>query len=193
MYKLILGSALMATSLAACASTQPERGERQDRSERRGQAQGAGPMTSVAIGGIWLAGLDLNGDYTISKQEFEQGKQKAFEAADTNNNQSLTLFELDDWRVKALGSEDASPGRFMFDPNFDQNISRGEFEVTLDGLFTRSDKDNDGQLYRSELVQIIDRSTRGRGGQGGGEGSGQRGGERGGGGRGGRGGGAGRG
>lgn len=171
MKHIFLSAAALSMIVTACASSAPPRDDRPEQGERSarkgGGERGGGPMTSVAIGGIWLAGLDQNNDYAISQIEFNQGKQAAFTTADVNNDQRLTLFELDDWRVKALGSADASPGRFMFDPDFDQEITRSEFDDTLDGLFTRSDKDKDGVLYRSELVSIIDRSIRGeRGGQG---------------------------
>ena len=183
MKKLILGAAALSLLMTACASSGPPRGEspdQGDRSARKGGERGGGPMTSVAAGGIWLAGLDQNHDYIVSQTEFSQGKQAAFETADVIKDQRLSLFELDDWREKALGSLDATPGRFVFDPDFDQDISKAEFETTLDGLFNRSDKDKDGVLYRSEIVSIIDRSIRGeRGGQVGGQGGRGQGGGRG--------------
>lgn len=184
MKHIILGAAALSLLITACASSGPPRGDRPEQGERSarkgGGERGGGPMTSVAMGGIWLAGLDQNNDYAVSQAEFTQGKQAAFSSADVNNDESLSLFELDDWRIKALGSVDASPGRFTFDPDFDQQISKAEFETTLDYLFTRSDKDKDGLLYRSEIIRIIDRSIQGRGGQGAGQGGGQRGGQRGG-------------
>ena len=172
MKKSVLGAALLLLGLPACASTKPAQEAQTERAERRAPGANAGAINSVTTGGIWLAGLDRDGDYVVTKAEFETGKAKAFDVADRDESKTLTLFELDDWRVKALGSEDASPGRFMFDPDFDQKISLDEFSKTIDGLFMRTDKDGNGVIERSELIRIIDRGSRGRG-QGAGERSGQ--------------------
>ena len=187
MKHIILSAATISILLSACASGPPAGGDRggpPERGERSDKERGAsrGPMISVSAGGIWLAGLDRNNDYAVSQSELSQGKAAAFTTADVNNDGTLTLFELDDWREKALGSTDAMPGRFVFDPDFDQQITRGEFETTLETLFVRADKDKDGLLYRSEIVRVIDRSVRGERGQAGqrgggrGEGGGRRGG-----------------
>lgn len=171
MRKFTLSVVMISLSVAACANAPAQKEERSQRQERGGQASSAGPINSVAMGGLWLAGLDSDGDYRVTREEFEAGKVKAFQLANRDNNQTLNLFELDDWRVKALGSEDASPGRFLFDPDFDQNISQKEFNTTLDGIFVRVDKDQNNILERAEILRIIDRSARGRqGGQGTGEG-----------------------
>ena len=181
MKKFTLSAVIVSMSMAACANTPPQKEERPARAERSGQGPNAGPINSIAMGGLWLAGLDRDGDYLVTRAEFETGKVNAFNAANLDNNQGLSLFELDDWRVKALGSEDASPGRFVFDPDFDQNISQNEFNTTLDGIFTRVDRDKNNVLERAEILRIIDRTTRGRqGGQGarrqGGQGTGRQGG-----------------
>jgi hypothetical protein len=78
-----------------------------------------------------------------------------------------------------------------FDPNFDQTVSKDEFNESVDFLFNRVDADDNSVVEFSELIEIRDQSrsgqrqSRDRGGEGSNRGGGRRGdgGGRGGGGR----------
>ncbi len=121
---------------------------------------GIGPVTLLSPAGLLLATFDKNQDYTISQAEFNAAQALTFAAADKNKDKSLSLFELEDWRAAALGSHDAQPGNLGFDPDFNHIISPAEFSAELQRLFDDNDKNKDGQLGFSELVQIVERQPR---------------------------------
>jgi len=115
-----------------------------------------GPITVMKPAALLFATFDKNGDYAIDRLEAESGYENAFLRADRDGNKSLTLFELEDWREKALGSLDANPGNLNFDTDFDNRVSRSEFASALADLFDRHDDNDDGQIENSELMQILE-------------------------------------
>ena len=116
-----------------------------------------GPMTVVRPAGLLIASFDANRDYMVSRTEFDLGAGKAFENADENSDGNLTLFELEDWRLKALGSLDAMPGNMSFDENYNSRITEQEFLDTLIYEFERADKDDDGMVAFSDLISLVER------------------------------------
>lgn len=127
--------------------------------ERRGERI-KGPITSVGAGALLFASFDTNTDYSINDVEFAAGRAQAFNAADKDKSNTLSLFELEDWREAALGSLDAAPGNLAFDKDYDQRITREEFDYALTYVFKAGDKNDDGLLAFSELVKVFEMPRR---------------------------------
>lgn len=127
--------------------------------ERRGERI-KGPVTSVGAGAMLFASFDTNADYRVSEAEFIAGRRQAFNAADKDKSKTLNLFELEDWREAALGSLDAAPGNLAFDKDYDQRITRAEFDHALNYVFNAGDKNEDGVLAFSELVKVFEMPRR---------------------------------
>ena len=116
-----------------------------------------GPMTVVRPAGLLIASFDADRDYRVSRAEFDVGAGQAFQNADESADGNLTLFELEDWRLKALGSLDAMPGNMSFDENYNSRITEQEFLDTLIYEFERADKDDDGVVAFSDLISLVER------------------------------------
>lgn len=127
--------------------------------ERRGERI-KGPITSIGAGGMLFASFDKDSDYRVTQIEFTSGLSKAFNAADKDLSKTLSLFELEDWRKAALGSLDAAPGNLAFDKDYDQRVTRSEFDHALGFVFKAGDKNNDGILEFSELVKVFEMPRR---------------------------------
>jgi len=127
--------------------------------ERRGERI-KGPITSVGAGAMLFASFDTNADYQINQVELAAGRTQAFNTADKDNSKTLSLFELEDWREAALGSLDAAPGNLAFDKDYDQRITRAEFDHALGFVFNAGDKNEDGILAFSELVKVFEMPRR---------------------------------
>ena len=127
--------------------------------ERRGERI-KGPITSVGAGAMLFASFDTNADYSVNGIEFAAGLTQAFSAADKDKSKTLNLFELEDWREAALGSLDAAPGNLAFDKDYDQRITRAEFDHALSYVFNAGDKNGDGILAFSELVKVFEMPRR---------------------------------
>jgi len=127
--------------------------------ERRGERI-KGPITSVGAGAMLFASFDTNADYKVNDLEFAAGRTQAFNAADKDSSKTLSLFELEDWREAALGSLDAAPGNLAFDKDYDQRVTRSEFDHALGFVFKAGDKNKDGVLEFSELVKVFEMPRR---------------------------------
>jgi len=127
--------------------------------ERRGKRI-KGPITAVGAGAMLFASFDENADYKINAAEFAAGLTQAYASADKNSSNSLSLFELEDWRKAALGSLDAAPGNLAFDKDYDQRVTREEFDHALTYVFNVNDKNSDGELAISELVNVFEMPRR---------------------------------
>ena len=115
-----------------------------------------GPITVIGPAALLFATFDTDRDYKISRIEASNGAADAFGRADKDKNDRVSLFELEDWRVAALGSMDALPGNLNFDTDYNNHVSRAEFDRTLMDIFDRHDKDEDGYVQHSELMQILE-------------------------------------
>ncbi|MDB2439199.1 hypothetical protein N9W89_10830 [Hellea sp.] len=127
--------------------------------ERRGERI-KGPITAISAGGMLFASFDRNEDYTVDSTEFTAGVSRAFKAADKDASKTLSLFELEDWRKAALGSLDAAPGTLAFDKDYNQRVTRDEFDHALDFVFKVGDKNDDGRLEFLELVKVFEMPRR---------------------------------
>ncbi len=115
-----------------------------------------GPITIIKPAALMFTSFDNNGDYAISRAESQTGVLEAFGRADADKNGRVSLFELEDWRLAALGSMDALPGNLNFDTDYDSQVSKAEFQTTIMGLFDRHDADSDGTVKHAELMQILE-------------------------------------
>lgn len=165
-FKLLLTASCLLTlqSAAAAADPLPEEAELVEelpnkKLERRGERI-KGPITSVGAGAMLFASFDKNADYKINTSEFTAGLKRAFKSADKDTSKTLSLFELEDWRLAALGSLDAAPGNLAFDKDYDQRVTRAEFDYALNFVFKAGDKDDDGVLEFSELVKVFEMPRR---------------------------------
>ncbi|MCF6220724.1 MAG: hypothetical protein L3J65_06400 [Robiginitomaculum sp.] len=108
-------------------------------------------------GALLFAGFDADGDYIIDKAEVAEGIAKAYVRADKDNSKSLSLVELEAWRVAALGSEHAAPSNFAFAPNFARTVSAQTFTKVIMDLAERLDTDDqgniDGKIAMSDLLK----------------------------------------
>ncbi len=108
-------------------------------------------------GALLFASFDANGDYVIDRKEVETGISQAFGRADRDEDDYLSLVELEMWRVAALGSEHAAPSNFAFAPNFARGVTRETFIQVLQGLAERLDKDDqseiDGKIALADLLK----------------------------------------
>lgn len=162
---LLTASLLCAVSTAALASDPLLEDEEtlellpNKKLERLGERV-KGPITSVGAGAMVFASFDKNADYKINQSEFAAGLKTAFKSADKDKSKTLSLFELEDWREAALGSLDAAPGNLAFDKDYDQRITRAEFNHALTFVFKRGDKNDDKILEFSELVKVFEMPRR---------------------------------
>lgn len=115
-----------------------------------------GPITIIQPAALMFATFDSNRDYQINRAEASAGAADAFSRADKDLSGRVSLFELEDWRTAALGSLDALPGNLNFDTDYDNQISKREFEGAIMSLFDRHDVDEDGMVKHSELMQILE-------------------------------------
>lgn len=129
-----------------------------------------GPITSIAAGGMLFATFDKNTNYSIDETEFQNGQAASFKAADVDNSGTLSLFELEDWRIAALGSVDAAPGNLSFDKDYDQRVTAAEFKSALKYVYNVNDKDADNHLTFEEIIRVFEIPRGRRGGEGGADG-----------------------
>lgn len=149
--------------LSACASSEPNYPVRRDDRDGGQKPRSSGPITALSSAGLLIASFNRNDDYSIDQTEFAQGRDTAFKIADGDGNDSLNLFELEHWRVNALGSADAAPGIMFFDADFNNIVTHQEFDVGLSNIYQNADKDGDGIIRFSELIRIVARQQRGGG------------------------------
>lgn len=115
-----------------------------------------GPFTVIRPAALFIGTLDTDHDYRITRAEFDSGVARAFTMADRDENGQLSLFELEDWRLAALGSMDALPGNFAFDGNHDGGITGDEFAAALNFEFDRNDGDANGVVLFRDLVRVME-------------------------------------
>lgn len=127
--------------------------------EQRGQRI-SGPITSISAAGLLFASFDKNSDYSIDSDELSVGQSTAFKIADKDQSGAITLFELEDWRIAALGSLDAPPGNISFDKDYDQRVTQAEFNHALGYVFNAHDKNEDGQLSFQEITRVFEMPRR---------------------------------
>lgn len=108
-------------------------------------------------GALLFASFDRNSDYVIDRDEVRAGIAASFKNADRNLNGRLSLVELEGWRVRALGSENATPTNYAFAPNFVRTVTFETFSAVLSGVAENLDKDFqdelDGEISMADLLK----------------------------------------
>ena len=116
-------------------------------------------ITIVKPASLLITSFNRNHDYVIDRAEFTAGQDQAFQSADSNHDGRLNLFEMENWRLSALGSKDAAPMSMYFDTDFNQVVTKKEFYTAFDALFETSDKDGNNAIAFAELVRIASRPS----------------------------------
>ena len=157
----MFGAACLVFCASASAPAQDDEIEgleslEEQRQELPSMPQVRGPITIIRPAALLFTTFDSDRDYQISRAEASAGAIDAFKRADKDNNGRVSLFELEDWRAAALGSMDALPGNLNFDTDYDNQVSTVEFNKAIMDIYARHDKDEDGQMKNSELMQILE-------------------------------------
>lgn len=154
---------LLALSLLVAAGTAEAR-------DAKKQPYDPGPPVILASPvNLAIAAFDRDGDYLVSRAEFDSEVRRSFKRFDRNNEGFLSLLELSAWSEATLGNMGAVPGPFDFDKDEDDKVSLDEFVAEFDRRFSALDKNGDHVLSRAELVSLTaaplqDRRRQGRGG-----------------------------
>lgn len=115
------------------------------------------PILTASPVAMMIAAMDLNGDARVTRAELGVAETRMFGAADSDKDGVLTLIELADWSLIWLGDQSAVPGRFDFDRDGDDKVSKAEFAAELDRRFAGFDANKDGVLERFELLTVTQR------------------------------------
>ncbi|MBL4870075.1 MAG: hypothetical protein JKX72_03875 [Robiginitomaculum sp.] len=124
-------------------------------------------LKTLRTGALLFAGFDKNSDYVIDATEVSAGILAAFAYADINNNNVLSLVELERWRLEALGYDNATPTSFTFAPNFARTVSLETFSAVLYNVAETLDTDDqgerDGKISMGDLLKnyVLPRTKRG--------------------------------
>ena len=112
-------------------------------------------ITSLLPGGALLIGFNRNDDYMIDEVEFIEGRAEAFKQADINANDVISLSEFRSWQPKATGSITALPDLVYFDQNFNDEVTKSEFDAGFEKMFRVADENKDNQVSYDELITIV--------------------------------------
>lgn len=149
----------LALAVSACASDPGPQGP---------GAQAAKPRVVVDPLALFYVGMDMDDDLVISQEELEDRAPIQFARADTDGDNHLRPLELTAWVEQAIGTRDAPYGMGSFDRVGDGQVTEAEFVGFLTLRFNALDKNNNGQLERSEISRVVDPAAMSRpGGQGG--------------------------
>ncbi|WP_256326126.1 EF-hand domain-containing protein [Sphingomonas sp. NFR15] len=103
---------------------------------------------------MMIAACDQNGDAIVSRAELAACVAHSFASADSAHKGSIGYIEYGDWALKWLGDANALPSPFEVDGDGDNRVTLAELQARFDAIFTRLDRDRDGNLTRAELLTI---------------------------------------
>ncbi len=121
------------------------------------------PILAASPVAMMVAAMDADGDARVTRAELALAETRMFVRADADKDGVLTLIELADWALVWLGDQSAVPGRFDFDRDGDDKVSKAEFVAELGRRFAGFDGNKDGVLERSELLTVTERQRDRRG------------------------------
>lgn len=126
------------------------------------QNQSSGAAPEQHRGGRHFFQADANNDGTVTRQEFDAGRDARFAQMDANNDGQLARDEMGGMRGdRGRGGRGGhGGGRHMLtraDANSDGNITRDEFLAGPTERFQRMDANNDGVITAAERPQRRER------------------------------------
>lgn len=114
------------------------------------------PLVITAPEAMLFLEMDENRDRRIDAAELARGQARAW-AELAGEADETSLVSVRDWLVDVLGSAEADLRFLNFDPDFNQRVTRLEFDAALAARFRSRDLDADGALARSELLIFVER------------------------------------
>ena len=147
----VRSAALAALSALACAA-----GAQQPAPPPAATAAPRQPLATIVAEPVamMIAACDPNGDAIVSRAELATCVAHSFASADTGHKGSIGYIDYADWALKWLGDANALPSPFEVDADGDNRITLAEMQARFDAIFTRLDRDHDGNLNRAELLTI---------------------------------------
>jgi hypothetical protein len=144
----------IAAGLTACSSPSEEGG----RPQFSGPGSGKAGVSERSLmwaepAALFLVGLEGDGSANLTHARFLAAQDALWVSADSDGDNGVRTLELQAWRGRWFGANDGWPGLFHFDTNSDETISKGEFRTGLLSIFTTFDKNKDGVIERSELLE----------------------------------------
>ncbi len=137
-------------ALAAMAAQAPQGTAQPGATAQPGQVPQPRPTDFTATPvAVLLAGFDGDRDARVTRAEFDAGVAASF-----GEGEAMSPIAFSNWSVRWLGHQGALPGRFDFDADGDDRISRAEYAAELGRQFARLDANRDEVLDRSELVTV---------------------------------------
>ena len=101
-----------------------------------------------------IAAWDADGDGRTSRAELAAGVRRSFAAVGGREAAPLGYLGFADWAERWLGDRNALPSPFEVDADGDNKITLAELETAMGRVFTRLDRNNDGQVSRTEALTI---------------------------------------
>jgi hypothetical protein len=83
--------------------------------------------TRLVPGGGLIMSFDADGDGRVTPAELQEGAIRAFAAADTNAEGSLSALEQQAWAKSLPTHDDTLANPVRFDPNLDRVVDKSEF------------------------------------------------------------------
>ncbi|RZF63053.1 EF-hand domain-containing protein [Sphingomonas populi] len=143
-------AALAALSALTCA------GNAQQPAPATGTPAPGQPLATIVAepAAMMIAACDANGDAIVSRAELTACVAHSFASADTGHKGSIGYIDYGDWARTWLGDANALPSPFEVDSDGDNRITPAELQARFAAIFTRLDRDHDGNLTRAELLTI---------------------------------------
>ncbi|MEG3163039.1 EF-hand domain-containing protein [Sphingomonas sp. PB2P19] len=98
---------------------------------------------------MFAAACDANGDALVTRAELSDCVARSFAGAESG---SMRYLAYSDWALRWLGDRTALPAPFDADRDGDNVITVAELQAQFAKLFSRWDRDHDGELTRAELL-----------------------------------------
>ena len=143
-------STLAAVLVAGCAGPRGERPA--PKKDRPGPSAGPLGGNTTQETALFLATLDMDGDFRVTETDLDGAGPRLFVRLDTDKNGVVSGLEYQSFAETVLGNRFAAPGRIHFDRDLSGNISREEFEAALAALAKKFDTDGNGSIDWSELT-----------------------------------------
>ncbi len=143
-FTLVLALTISAGLLAGCSSPRDKAAK-----NRPPMPEGAQVLKPAAF--VFM-GFDTNGDYAISREEFNTGIRHTFMIVDSDGSGMIELMEYQNWSDVALGSRYASPTWERVNRNGSGGIDEIEFISEFTQIATEYGLSTGDGLLLAELT-----------------------------------------